>query len=79
MFDVQPFIHLPAIFAYELLVIAGDMLVEITVDPFQSNTDTLLFVVVVATSWNRLLVLPESARVRLSTHTDGTSHIVNSR
>lgn len=79
MFDVQPFTHLPAIFAYELLVIAGDMLVAITVDPFQSNIDTLLFVVDVAISWNRLLVLPESARTRLSTPTNGTYPVVNSR
>jgi hypothetical protein len=79
MLAVQLFTHLPAIFAYELLVIAGDMLVDITADPFQSNTETLLFVVDVAISWNRLFVFPLSARARLSTPTDGTYHIVYSR
>jgi len=75
----QPFTHLPAIFEYEPVDIAIDRSVHITDDPFHTSIAVILLVAEVATSWNRLLVLPESTRARLSTPTDGTSHIVNSR
>lgn len=75
----QPFTHLPAIFEYEPVDIAIARSVHITDDPFHTSIAVLLLVVEVATSWNRLLVLPVSARARLSTPTNGTYPVVNSR
>ena len=75
----QPFTHLPATFEYEPVDIAIARSVHITVAPLPTEIEVLFVVGAVAISWNRLTVLPESARVLLSNHTDGTSHIVNSR
>ena len=75
----HPFVHLPATFEYVPVAITFERSADNTAAPLPTDIAVIFVVGAVATICSRLFVFAVNAIARLSTHTDGTFHIVYSK